>query len=240
MAAMETESWANLGVAMRQARIGTGHTLTEVGRMIGWSKTHLSQVERGLERPSHELVAAYDNAFRADGLLSNLYLVARNPMLGGLPVARSEPGGAEQQAAVLKPATEPTTNELGDSSLFVADITVPNGTVLPSNAEILKIWRLRNVGTVPWIGRTLARVGPYDGAPLLSSPPSVPISDTEPGDEVDIAVLIRTPSAPGTYIATWKMLDAGRLVFPRINDGLNTLIIVAATPGTPAAVRHAT
>ena len=237
MATPDTEPWLVLGEAMRRMRTRAGHSLTAASRLIGRSKAHLSQVERGLERPSHEVVALYNDTFGADGLLSSLYLMARNPMLGGLPAARgaAEADAAADERQIVRPESysEPTTNDSGDSSLFVADVTVPNGTLVPANTEILKIWRLRNIGTVPWIGRTLARVGPCDGAPLLSSPPSVPIRDTEPGCEVDIAVLLRTPSSTGTCVAMWKMLDGGRLVFPWLGDGLCALITVTAAPGPP-------
>jgi Ig-like domain from next to BRCA1 gene len=113
-----------------------------------------------------------------------------------------------------------------DRSVFVGDVTVPDGSLLRVGSEVTKTWRIRNAGSTPWIGRQLARIGPCDGVFVLASPAVVAIPDTDPGHEVDISVQLRIPASPGTSIGLWKMLDdRGRLVFPDLQDGLYALVI---------------
>jgi transcriptional regulator with XRE-family HTH domain len=210
------EPWRILGETMRSVRQGAGWTLTAAATELGYSKSHLSLVEQGKDRPSDELVHRYDTYFQAAGLLSSLYLAARTPRLGREPMAWSRPPFAH--------AAEPAGDTL---SAFVCDVTIPDGSIVTVREALLKTWRIRNVGTTPWRGCRLVRFGPCDGPALLASPPEMPIPDTAPGREVDITVSLRAPARPGATFALWKMLDAdGNLLFPDLRDGLYVLVIV--------------
>lgn len=98
-----------------------------------------------------------------------------------------------------------------DDSQFEGDITFPDGTVVPPNSSFTKIWRLRNTGTVVWANRLLARVNEQP----CQAPTAVAVAQTKPGETVDIAVTVRTPSTPGRCKIYWKMADEqGRTLFP--------------------------
>jgi len=98
-----------------------------------------------------------------------------------------------------------------DDSQFEGDITYPDGTLVPPNSSFTKIWRIRNTGTVVWANRFLARVNEES----CQAPKAVAIPQTKPGEAVDIAVSVRTPSQPGRCKIYWKMADEqGRTLFP--------------------------
>ncbi|MEW2383807.1 NBR1-Ig-like domain-containing protein [Micromonospora sp. NPDC047707] len=98
-----------------------------------------------------------------------------------------------------------------DDSRFEGDITYPDGSLVPPDSSFTKVWRIRNTGTVPWANRYLARV---NDAPC-QAPTAVAIPQTSPGEAVDIAVTVRTPSKPGHCKIYWKMADEqGRTHFP--------------------------
>jgi hypothetical protein len=89
----------------------------------------------------------------------------------------------------------------------VADVTVPDGTVMPPYFQFEKIWLVRNSGTVPWVGRWLARRGAPGGHGIPLSRHRVPIPDTQPGHEVDIAVMVQSQPLAGASQIHWKMVD---------------------------------
>ena len=197
---------------MRSLRRGAGASLNDAALIVGKSKGHLSQVERGVVRPSPELIARWDNIYNGDGVLWSAYVAARAPR-ALFP--------SDQDHTPIGPVP-------GDASEFVDDVTIPDGTVVALGQHFVKTWRIRNTGTVPWIGRYLTRVGPPAAHGLPRSPVSVPIQDTAPGETVDISVPMRAPLVPGTAQIMWKMTDdAGREYFPdRYPNGLIVTVVM--------------
>jgi hypothetical protein len=116
----------------------------------------------------------------------------------------------------------------GDASQFVKDVTIPDGTIMTAGERFTKIWQIRNVGTVPWKGRCLERVGLCKGIALIHSKRRVPIPNTLPGELVDIAVELQAPYVATDTRAMWKMVDSqGHFCFPdRYNCGLMVEISV--------------
>lgn len=114
----------------------------------------------------------------------------------------------------------------------MADVTIPDGTVLLPEQPFVKTWRVRNAGTVGWVDRRLARVGPPVARGLPSSPAMVAVMDTRPGQEVDISVPLRAQSLAGSSQVTWKMVDpSGASYFPdRYPYGLVLCIVVREPP----------
>ncbi|WIM95105.1 NBR1-Ig-like domain-containing protein [Actinoplanes oblitus] len=102
----------------------------------------------------------------------------------------------------------------GDSSRFVADVTIPDGTRVKVNAHFVKVWALANVGTVDWHNRYLERTDPGDDNGCRV-PDRVTIGDTPPGEKVMISVPVTAPSRPGKCWVSWKMVDErGQAYFP--------------------------
>ncbi|MER5700652.1 NBR1-Ig-like domain-containing protein [Micromonospora sp. NPDC002296] len=103
----------------------------------------------------------------------------------------------------------------GDSSQFVADVTIPDGTRVKVNAHFVKVWALANVGSVAWHNRFLARMNPTGDDDGCQVPDRVAIGDTPPGEQVMISVPVTAPSRPGKCWVGWKIVDEhGRAYFP--------------------------
>jgi hypothetical protein len=90
-----------------------------------------------------------------------------------------------------------------DNSAYVADLTVPDGSVLAPGAGFDKTWQLRNTGTCTWDTRyQLAFVGGSQlGAPDAVNMPH----EVTPGSTVDVTVHMTAPVANGTYRSNWQM-----------------------------------
>ena len=114
-----------------------------------------------------------------------------------------------------------------DNTLFIADVTIPDGTSIPTNTTYVKTWRVKNTGNVIWKDRYLKRMTPSSGL-VCSSPAMVPIPETAPGETIDISVTFKTPHLPGSCRTDWKTSDyRGNLFFPEMH-GLFSIVTVVA------------
>jgi hypothetical protein len=114
----------------------------------------------------------------------------------------------------------------GDAGAFIGDITLPDCTHVARGSTSTKIWRFKNVGTAPWHGYVLHRIDLPQQRNQCQTITDVPIDDTEPGQIVDIKVMISAPMSPGFCFVRFKMEDAsGRIAFPG-NRPVNFQLIV--------------
>jgi photosystem II stability/assembly factor-like uncharacterized protein len=98
-----------------------------------------------------------------------------------------------------------------DKAAFVADATVPDGTIFSPGAAFTKTWRLRNVGSCTWT--TSYRLVYYSGEPMsaptaVNLPWSVPFNGT-----VDISVNMVAPTTAGKYRGFWILANASGQFF---------------------------
>lgn len=93
-----------------------------------------------------------------------------------------------------------------DRAEFIADVTVPDGTIFNGGQTFTKTWRLRNVGTCAWTpSYSLAFVG---GNPM-GAPASISLSNNiTPGQTVDLSINLTAPVEPGTYQGYWMLRNA--------------------------------
>jgi len=123
------------------------------------------------------------------------------------------------------PAVKINVTNPNDTTLFMKDVTIPDGTAIPVNTTFVKTWRVKNIGKVVWKDRYLKRVTPPSDQ-LCSSPAMVPIPETSPGETVDISVTFTTPHLPGSCRTDWKSADEnGNLHFPEMH-GLFSIVTV--------------
>ena len=114
-----------------------------------------------------------------------------------------------------------------DSTLFIKDVTIPDGTSIPINTRYEKIWRVKNTGTVIWKNRYLKRVTPASDL-VCASPAMVPIPETLPGQTINISVTFMTPHLPGSCRTDWKTSDKrGNLYFPEMHGLFSVVNVVA-------------
>jgi hypothetical protein len=104
----------------------------------------------------------------------------------------------------------------GDASGGVADVTVPDGSLVPAGELFVKTWEFRNAGTVRWSDRFLERIPGAEGT-ACRTPDRVPVPPTEPGATVQVSVEVEAPPGPVTCKVYWKMVDEqGRAYFPKL------------------------
>merc|ERR1719198_2187118 len=88
---------------------------------------------------------------------------------------------------------------------FVRDVTIFDGTQMAPGTTFTKIWRLKNVGEVPWPPGTRML---FVGGDQMTTEMSVPLSRATavlPGEEVDVAVEMTAPKEHGRYLGYWRL-----------------------------------
>jgi Ig-like domain from next to BRCA1 gene/LysM domain len=111
---------------------------------------------------------------------------------------------------------------------FVADVTVPSGTVLSPGERFIKTWRFRNIGSCDWTPLySIAYMdGEQFGAPDLTPLPT----SVAPGQTVDISIEMTAPSQPGSYGSYWMFRNPNGALFgigPQANESWTMEITVA-------------
>ena len=143
----------------------------------------------------------------------------------------------QTQAASLTPiptqtsATTPVPpGPSSDRSIFVADVTVPDGMLIAPGAAFTKTWKLQNAGSSTW---TTSYSLAYISGEKMGNVTSVPLPQSvAPGAQIDISVDMVAPANPGSYQSYWKMKNASGQFF---NDSVYVLISVGSGGATPTA-----
>ena len=92
----------------------------------------------------------------------------------------------------------PPTNapDCTNQASFVADITVPDESVVEAGMTFTKTWRIRNTGTCVWsAGYTLD----YYAGDVLSATVPISMPVTLPGEMTDISIALTAPKEEGLY-----------------------------------------
>jgi hypothetical protein len=89
--------------------------------------------------------------------------------------------------------------------VYVADATIPDGTVFDGGEDFTKTWRVQNGGTCKWDeGYKLVYLGGDDEL----DPVSVNLQGDDfidPGATGEVSVDLTAPIANGRYTGTWRM-----------------------------------
>ena len=150
-----------------------------------------------------------------------LLLLTATESAGGLPIvetpvvpvatAEATAAGLPATTAIpsLTPFTAPGATSVATcyNSQFVADVTVPDGTVFKPREKFNKVWRVKNTGTCAWdegFGLILWAGPSMDGYAIYFSSNDNPV---QPGGVVDLGINMKAPFEPGDYVAHWTMID---------------------------------
>ena len=110
------------------------------------------------------------------------------------------------------PPASPTSS--CNAAQFVADVTIPDGTLLEPGEAFTKTWRVKNSGTCSW---TTAYSAVFSSGNSMGGPASQAIGGTvNPGQTIDISINFTAPTTAGDYTAYYKLRDAGGVLFSQI------------------------
>jgi hypothetical protein len=170
-------------------------------------------------------------AFDVNGVSSNAATITLQVAESGGVVPTSSPGATAVPGGPTETPPPPVTTEAGCSldSQYVADVTIPDGTVMGLGASFVKTWRVKNSGTCDWdAGFQLL----YVSGDQMSGPASVSLPAVPAGGQTDISVNLTAPGSYGTHKGTWRIRsDTGTLF------GTNLIVIISIpAPATETPV----
>jgi len=141
------------------------------------------------------------------------------------------PSASECPISQTNPPPAPPKND-GDHAVFVSDVTLPDCARVKPGETVVKTWRFKNAGSVPWQGYTLHRIDPQ-GRQECQTVPDVPIPQTAPGEMVDVSTPVTVPDTAGFCFVRFKMRDGSNAdAFPA-GRPVNFQVIIKAEASSP-------
>jgi hypothetical protein len=161
------------------------------------------------------------------------------------PEPSSTPSPTQGSAVETPPPPTPTSGATltpgppgADIAVFVADVSVPDGTGYQAGASFTKTWRLQNGGTSTW-------TTDYDlvfiGGEQMAGADAVPLpKQVGPGETVEVSVDLTAPNQSGPQRGDWILRNAAGQTFQtsfyvliNVNGGASSTQVSGDTP-TPS------
>jgi hypothetical protein len=93
----------------------------------------------------------------------------------------------------------------------VADVTIPDNSVISPGAAFVKTWRLKNTGVCQW-NTSYALV--FSSGEKMGGPDSAAFPTTVmPGQTIDLALTLTAPNASGTFRGNWLLRNSAGALF---------------------------
>jgi hypothetical protein len=152
--------------------------------------------------------------------------LAPTKQLAALPSRTPTDRGGTPTPAITAP---PNCKE---QAVLLEDVTVPDNTKMEAGESFTKTWKLKNTGTCPWAGYTLA----FADGDRMGAPDSTPVPQTVSGAEVDISVELIAPQTDGAYTGNFSLRNAEEeIVKIGLEDSMWVKILVGDGTISPTA-----
>jgi hypothetical protein len=131
---------------------------------------------------------------------------------------------------VTRAATRPpaVNAPLCDDSVYVSDVSIPDGTTLQPGEGFIKTWSLRNTGTCKW---STAYALDFSSGARMDGVIKYIEAAVEPGGTIEISVGLAAPTTPGTHTGYWRMKNADGVFF---GEWVSVKILVPGSAATTA------
>ena len=98
-----------------------------------------------------------------------------------------------------------------ESFRYVADVTIPDGTIMTPGQSFQKTWRVLNTGSCVW---STAYQFVFARGDQLNAPAGVSLTrNVNPGETIDITVPMSAPMTNGTYRGNWLLRNPSGQLF---------------------------
>jgi hypothetical protein len=99
----------------------------------------------------------------------------------------------------------PSTGGGCNNSLYVSDVTIPDGTIMAPGQAFVKTWKFQNSGTCAWTSDY--QITFASGKAMNGSTTAIGKAVSS-GNSVNVSVSMVAPTAVGTYTGNWHLTDA--------------------------------
>lgn len=126
------------------------------------------------------------------------------------------------------PGRPPVAQGACDNAAYLADVTIPDGTLVAAGSSFVKTWTLQNSGTCAWT--TAYRLSLVGGDGLQGADVAL-AAGVPSGARTDLSVTLTAPTTAGTYSGQWQMRNAQQQPFGNV-------ITVVITVGAAAECKR--
>ncbi|HSR19852.1 MAG TPA: NBR1-Ig-like domain-containing protein [Anaerolineales bacterium] len=121
---------------------------------------------------------------------------------------------------------------------YVADVTIPDGTIVAPGASFMKRWSVKNTGSCTWNSsyKFVFMDGDVLGGAYVYNFPGV----AAPKDTVEIPIQLYAPSATGSYAGYWKIQAPDGTIFGVGEYDQSLWVKIVVGSGTPQNNKTAT
>lgn len=147
------------------------------------------------------------------------------------PTTPTEPAATVITASIISTqAQEPLSCDL---YRFLADVSIPDGTILAPNTTFTKTWRIKNVGACSWDSSyTLV----FKNGEQMGNQTTHPMPTTvNPGDTIDISIELTSPPTAGVYRGYWALRNPAGVLIKLDNDLDAVFVEIRVDTSTPTA-----
>jgi hypothetical protein len=152
------------------------------------------------------------------------------------PIITFTPTPPAPSATVAAPTTAPTSGggqALCDNSVYVADVTIPDNTVVSPGQTFDKTWKLMNSGACAW---TTSYSMVFAGGEKMGGN-NTTLSQAVPSQaQGNVTVKLTAPTAPGTYTGYWRLANSQGAAF---GQQVSVVIVVSGSAATATATTGA-
>ena len=95
-----------------------------------------------------------------------------------------------------------TSGPLCNDTIFIDDVTIPDGTIIAPGKEFIKTWSIKNTGTCQWTNAyeiDFAYGNKLTGAATKLNKP------VDPGQTVEVSIVLIAPKDNGWYGGWWRL-----------------------------------
>ncbi len=115
------------------------------------------------------------------------------------PTVTAEPDLSATETATPLPTPQA---DCTDGALYVDDVSIPDNTRMQPGQAFTKTWRLKNTGTCIWN----VRYGLiFVGGEQMGAAITTPLSETPPGQTLDISVELKAPARDGAFTGLFEL-----------------------------------
>lgn len=164
--------------------------------------------------------AVVDTAVAATVSAELTRIAIENPSPTAAP-ATDTPEATATFTVVPSPTISPLA--LDDHALFLADVTIPDGTQVVGGEPFTKTWRLQNIGLNTW---TTDYSFVFVAGQIMDGFPFFLEEEVPPGGTLDISITMIAPLTGGTYEGYWMLQNPDGLVFG-IGEQANQAVLVS-------------
>lgn len=114
-----------------------------------------------------------------------------------------------------------------DNANFIADVNIPDDTILAPNENFVKTWRLKNIGGCAWdLGYQVVFA---EGDQMGGEASPIANRLVQPEEEIEVSVELTAPAEAGTYRGFWQLQSSDGTPFSVFEQPFYVQIVVNET-----------